>query len=160
MDRRRALLALWVLCAGAVAWVWFRPLRQGALPPWPARTQQTAKVVEAPDDEPADDPVGTSVRTGPPERLDRDDLLRSIARVTPKVMACQRVEQVSGLVKVKMEIARSGRLQSAVVLPPFDKSRTADCVKHALRGLGFPRFLDSATPTIEWTYPFLFKPGA
>ena len=165
MQNRRALVALWIVCAGVIAWVWLRPLHGGPLPPPVTRPAHRPRLppptpgVAAPDDEPvADEPTAAPVRGGPPEQLDRHDLEDTLARARPKVLACQKLEQVTGFVTVKMVIAKTGNLQSVAVLPPLDKTRTADCVKHALRGLTFPRFRGTLIPTIEWTYPFLFKP--
>jgi hypothetical protein len=91
--------------------------------------------------------------------LNRHDLENAIDRVRDKVMQCRAVEQFSGLLTVKLVITRNGSLQSASVLPPVEQTRTAECVRHALRGLSFPRFRGTYLPTIEWTYPFLFKEG-
>lgn len=76
------------------------------------------------------------------------------------LQSCRDVEQFAGILTVRLVIARSGNLQSAQVQPPAAETRTADCVKHALRGLQFPRFRGTYTPTIEWTYPFLFEDRA
>lgn len=167
LEMNRALVALWVVCAGVIAWVWLRPLHGGPLPPPVARTAPRTHAapspegVAAPDDEPGpEEPAAAPVRAGLPETLDRHALENTLARVKAKVLACQAVEQVTGFVTVKMVIAKSGSLQSVTVLPPVDKTPTADCVKHALRHLSFPRFVGTYTPTIEWTYPFLFKPPA
>ena len=164
MRNGRAIVALWIVCAGVCAWVWLRPMHEGSLPPPVARAARKpranprAAVVAAPEDEPvAEEPVAAPVQSGPPEQLNRHDLENAIDKVKPKVLACRDVEQYSGLLSVKLVVAKSGNLQSASVEPPVDKTRTADCVKHALRGLAFPRFRGTLLPTIEWTYPFLFE---
>ena len=33
MTAGRAIVALWIACAGLVAWVWLRPMHEGFLPP-------------------------------------------------------------------------------------------------------------------------------
>lgn len=166
MQNGRAIVALWIVCAGVIAWVWLRPLHDGPLPepvqhaPRRARPKVTSHAVAPPDDEPvAEEPAAAPVQAGPPETLDRHALENTLERVKPKVMACHDVEQLTGFLTVKMVIARSGNLQSVSVLPPLDKTKTADCVKHALHGLTFPRFRGTYLPTIEWTYPFLFRDG-
>src|SRR5690348_11474920 len=159
----RAVVALWMVCAAVIAWVWLRPLHDGSLPapvvraPRKARAAKSANSVAQPEDEPvADEPVAQPVQAGPPEQLTRHDLENAIDKVKPKVLACKDVEQYSGFLTVKMIIDKSGNLKSAQVQPPVDKTRTADCVKHALRGLSFPRFRGTYIPQIEWSYPFLF----
>jgi hypothetical protein len=163
---RRPVLALWLVCAAVIAWVWFRPLGDAPLPPPVDHVPRARKKapanrpvpVAAPEDEPvADEPAAAPVQAGPPEILNRHDLENGIDRVRDKVMHCREVEQFSGLLTVKLVIARAGGVQAATIEPPLDKTRTAECVRHALRGLSFPRFRGTYLPTIEWTYPFLFK---
>jgi hypothetical protein len=163
----RAVVALWILCAAVVASVWLRPLREGALPPPVTRAPRKARVdprhapVAQPDDEPvADEPAAAPVQAGAPEQLNRHDLENAVDRVRGKVLACRDVEQYSGFVTVKLTIDRSGAVKSAAVQPPVDKTRTADCVRHALHGLAFPRFRGTFVPQIEWTYPFYFAAGS
>jgi hypothetical protein len=155
-------VALWVVCAAVVAWVWLRPLREGTLPPPVVRAPRKARIdprratVAAPEDEPvADEPAAAPVQAGPPEQLNRHDLESAIGKVRSKVLACRDVEQFSGFLTVKLTIEKTGALKSVAVQPPVDKTRTADCVKHALRGLSFPRFRGTWVPQIEWTYPFV-----
>jgi hypothetical protein len=164
----RAVLALWIVCAAVIAWVWLRPFGDAPLPAPADHAPRARKKtpanrpapVAAPEDEPvADDPAATPVQAGPPEMLTRHDLENGIDRVRDKVMRCHDVEQLSGLLTVKLVIARNGSVQSATVEPPLEKTRTAECVRHALHGLSFPRFRGTYLPTIEWTYPFLFKEG-
>jgi hypothetical protein len=162
----RAIVALWIVCAAVVAWVWLRPLHEGPLPPPVTRTPRKARIdprratVAAPEDEPAaEEPAAAPVQAGPPEQLNRHDLENVIDKVRHKVLACRDVEQFSGFLTVKLTIEKTGSLKSAVVQPPVDKTRTADCVKHALRGLSFPKFRGTWVPTIEWSYPFLFSDG-
>lgn len=164
----RAVAALWIVCAVVIAWVWLRPLGDATLPApivHPPRAHKPAlparlAPVAAPEDEPvAEDPAAAPVRVGIPEMLNRHDLENAIDRVRGKVMQCHDVEQFSGMFTVKMVIARSGNLQSASVPPPLDQTKTAPCVLKALRGMSFPRFRGTYLPTIEWSYPFLFKDG-
>jgi hypothetical protein len=166
----RAVVALWVVCAAAIAWVWLRPMGDAPLPEPAAHARRAKKTTSsvnaplaAPEDEPAaEDPAAAPVRVGAPEMLNRHDLENAIDKVRAKVLQCRDVEQFSGLMTVKLQIARSGNLQSAIIEPPLQTTKTADCVKKALRSLSFPRFRGTYLPppgTIEWTYPFLFKEG-
>jgi hypothetical protein len=163
----RAVVALWIVCAGVIAWVWLRPLHEGALPAPVGRAPRKARVdarhaaVAAPEDEPAaEEPTAAPVQAGPPEQLNRHDLENAMDKVKPKVLACRDVEQLNGFVVVKLVIDKTGNLKSAAVQPPHDHTRTAECVKHALRSLSFPRFRGTYVPTIEWSYPFLFGDAA
>lgn len=168
MSVGRAVVALWIVCAGVIAWVWLRPLHEGTLPQPGTRAGRKARPIvdprhatlAAPEDEPvAEEPAAAPVQAGPPEQLSRHDLENAIDKVRAKVLACRDVEQYSGFLTVKLAIGKSGNLQSASVLPPVDKTRTAECVKHALHHLSFPRFRGTLVPSIEWSYPFLFKEG-
>jgi hypothetical protein len=156
-------LALWIVCAATIAWVWLRPMHEGTLPPPVVRAARKARVdprrapVAQPEDEPvAEEPAAQPVQAGPPEQLNRHDLENAIDRYRGKVLACRDVEQYTGFLMVKLTIERNGSVRSTSVQPPVDKTRTADCVKHALHGLSFPRFRGTYVPQIEWTYPFLF----
>lgn len=167
MSAGRAIVALWIVCAAAIAWVWLRPLHEGALPapvvraPHKARVDPRRAAVAQPEDEPvAEEPTAEPVHAGPPEQLNRHDLEAVIDKIKPKVLQCRDAEQFSGFLTVKLTIEKNGAVRSTVVLPPVDKTRTADCVKHALRGLSFPRFRGTWVPEIEWSYPFLFAESA
>ncbi|MDB4971415.1 MAG: hypothetical protein JWN44_7104 [Myxococcales bacterium] len=160
----RAIAALWIICAGLVAWVWLRPMHDGTLPAPVTRAARKTRVdphrssVAAPEDEPAaEEPAAAPVHAGPPEQLNRHDLETAIDKVKPKVMGCRDVEQFTGFLTVRLVIEKSGSLKSASVLPPVDKTRTAECVRHALRGLSFPKFRGTWVPQIEWSYPFWFS---
>ena len=163
----RAVMALWIVCAAAIAWVWLRPLREGALPAPVARAARKARVdphraaVAQPEDEPvAEEPTAQPVQSGPPEQLTRHDLEAAIDKVKPRVMQCREVEQFAGFLTVKLTVERNGSVKSAAVQPPVDKTHTAECVKRALHGLAFPAFRGTWVPQIEWSYPFVFAESA
>lgn len=166
MTNGRAIAALWIVCAALIAWVWLRPMHEGVLPSPVVRAPRKARSATAdarhaaeaqPEDEPvAEEPAAQPVHSGPQEQLNRHDLEAAIDKVKPKVLQCRSVEQFSGFVTVKLTIERNGSVRSVAVQPPVDKTPTADCVKHALRGLSFPHFRGTYMPQIEWTYPFLF----
>jgi len=166
MTNGRAIAALWIVCAALIAWVWLRPMHEGVLPPPVVRAPRKARsaatdarhaAVAQPEDEPvAEEPAAQPVHSGPQEQLNRHDLEAAIDKVKQKVLQCREVEQYTGFVTVKLTIEKNGSVRSIAVQPPVDKTRTADCVKHALHGLSFPRFRGTYLPQIEWTYPFLF----
>ena len=167
MTAERAIVALWIACAGLVAWVWLRPMHEGFLPPPVTRAPRKARAntmndphhaaVAQPEDEPvAEEPAAQPVHSGPPEQLNRHDLEAVIDKVKPKVLQCRDVEQYVGFVPVKLVIEKNGSVKSTSVQLPVDKTRTADCVKHALRGISFPHFRGTYIPQIEWSYPFYF----
>ena len=72
------------------------------------------------------------------------------------MLGCRDVEQFAGFLTVRLVIEKTGSVKSTTVLPPVEKTRTAECVKHALRGLSFPKFRGTWMPQIEWNYPFWF----
>ena len=159
----RAIVALWIVCAGVVAWVWLRPMHDGTLPPPVTHAPRKARVdphhnaLAAPEDEPvADEPAASPVHVGPQEQLTRHDLETAIDKVRGKVLGCRDVEQFAGFLTVRLVIDKSGSVKSTTVLPPVEKTRTAECVKHALHGLSFPKFRGTWMPQIEWSYPFWF----
>src|ERR1700704_265481 len=99
----RAIVALWIVCAAVIAWVWLRPLHEGSLPPPVTRAPRKARIdahraaVAQPEDEPvAEEPTAQPVHAGPPEQLTRHDLETAIDKVKPKVMQCREVEQFTG----------------------------------------------------------------
>jgi hypothetical protein len=166
MPTGRVLIALWIVCAGVVAWVWLRPLHDGTLPAPVVHAPRKARHVDPngatlaqPEDEPvAEEPAAAPVLSGPPEMPSRQDLEGAMLKQSQHVLqSCRDVEQFTGLLVVRLVIARSGNVQSMQVQPPAAETRTAECVKHALRGLSFPRFAGTYAPTIEWSYPFLFE---
>src|SRR6266498_3685249 len=104
MGFPRALIALWVVCAAVIAWVWLRPLHDGPLPApvvhqlrraRPANPEGAAGAALAqPEDEPvADEPAARPVQSGPPEMLNRHDLENAMLKVHAKVMQCHDLEQ-------------------------------------------------------------------
>jgi hypothetical protein len=160
--RQLVAIAVCTLCAGVIGWTWLRPLVGAALPPPPKRVRHKRAqsperaLVAAPDDEPAAEEPAT-VATGIPEMLDRRDLENALAKIRPRIDRCRERDQFNGLLTVTMVIKNNGNVQSATVQPPLDQSETARCVTKMLKGASFPRFRGTYLPTIEWTYPFLFR---
>jgi hypothetical protein len=118
----------------------------------------------ASDDEfaPADDdaPVMNVVTAGGlPEEPGRHDFEQAMLKIMPKLIACQSVEQLVGIVQVHLVIDKSGNVKSAQALPPIDQTQTGQCVAKESRHASFPRFRGTLTPTIELTYPIYFRPA-
>src|SRR5690348_7110319 len=114
----RAVVALWIVCAAVIAWVWLRPLHEGVLPGPVQRVARKARpnpnadprrgAVAQPEDEPvAEEPAAAPVQAGPPEQLNRHDLENAIEKVKPKVLACRDVEQYTGFLTVKLTIEKT-----------------------------------------------------
>lgn len=120
----RAIVALWIVCAAAIAWVWLRPMHEGSLPapvtraPRKARLDPRHAAVAQPEDEPvAEEPTAQPVHSGPPEKLDRHDLEAVIDKVKPKVLQqCRDVEQFAGFLTVKLTIEKNGSVRSIAVM--------------------------------------------
>jgi TonB family protein len=112
----------------------------------------------APDEEPAVDEPAVVETGGDPEQLGRHDLEAGMEKVRPAVEACQEVERFEGTVTVRLTIAKTGAVQSALVLPPADETATGACVLKAVRAASFRHFQGTLLPTVELTYPFLFRP--
>jgi hypothetical protein len=160
-------IALLLLALGVVvaAWQRLRPAPSVRIPklepPRPVRVAAASDggvSSHAAEDEPAaDDAPPERAPTELPEHPGRRDFEASMARVKHAVGRCQSLEQVSGTVTVRLVIGRSGGVQSAVALPPYDRTRTGECVVRAVKQATFPRFRGEPTPTVELIYPFYFR---
>ena len=117
----------------------------------------------APEDEnaPEDETPTLNVLTagGLPEEPDRHDLEEAMEKVRKRVESCQSLEQLAGIVQVRLVIDRSGNVKSAHALEPLDQTQTGQCVAREVRHASFPRFRGTLTPTIELIYPFYFRPS-
>ena len=130
-------------------------------PPHPVRTA-ALDGGKMPDEEPlaeeAPPPIAPSEL---PEEPTRRDLEHGMERAKKYVERCGPVEPAPATVWVKITISRSGNVQSAVVLPPYDQAPVASCIAKAVKhSASFPRFRGELTPTVELTFPFYFGGGA
>jgi hypothetical protein len=158
-----------VAALGAALTVWFLREPSGAMvvpplhPPRLKAANDPGKAAEAPENEAVTEdaptmPVGT---VDLPEQLDRRQLEAGMAKVKELVERCRGLETFVGTITVKLTIARSGNVQSVVLVSPLLRTATTDCVTKAARNASFPRFRGTLLPTIELTYPFLFPgPGS
>lgn len=136
------------------------------------------------DDEPvAEDPAPPVPAPGDvPELLGRHDLEAGMEKIQPRLAQCRaasetvtaraeergeeggegraesrREDELVSVVTVRLTIAKTGQVQSVTVLPPHDRSALAECVSRAVRTASFPRFRGTLLPTIELTYPIVFR---
>jgi outer membrane biosynthesis protein TonB len=148
-------LAFWLVHAPA-AKVQAQPLHVPKL----AGTQPHTRATDAPELEAAQDdaplmPVGT---VDLPEQLDRRQLEAAMNKIKPHLEKCRHVEEFTGTLTVRLTIAKSGNVQSVLLVTPAEKTLTSECVLKTVRSASFPRFRGTLLPTIELTYPFLFRP--
>jgi hypothetical protein len=96
---------------------------------------------------------------GLPEDPDRHDLEDAMEKVRKRVEACQALEQLAGIVQVRVVIDRSGSVKSAHALEPLDETQTGQCVAREVKHAVFPPFRGTLTPTVELVFPFYFRPA-
>jgi hypothetical protein len=114
---------------------------------------------DAPESEAPTQPVGTADL---PEQLDRHQLEEGMERARPAVEKCRVTDPFGGgfvgTITVHLTIDKSGKVPSVVLVPPPERSPMTDCVLKAVhRNASFPKFRGTLLPTVELTYPFLFK---
>lgn len=110
---------------------------------------------EAPEPETPTMPVGTAEL---PEQLDRHQLENGMAKAFKAVEKCWDLEHFAGRMRVNVVIDKSGNPKSVQLLEPAQKTPTTDCVVKAVhRNASFSRFRGTLLPTVELSYPFLFK---
>jgi hypothetical protein len=164
--RNRALVVALVTCAVALAIWWIRePDGKVSAPPItvPKLKRPTRHgAASAPDSIESDTveeaptmPVGTSEL---PEQLDRHQLESGMAKTFNAVERCHDVERFVGRIRVHLVINKSGNPEKVQLVEPEVRTPTTDCVVKAVhRNATFPRFRGTLLPTVELTYPFLFK---
>lgn len=94
----------------------------------------------------------TRGQAGPPAT----GLQKAMNAIRPGIQACHAQHRVAGIVQVKINILRNGRIKSARVTGKFAGTPTGVCVEEAVRGAIFPTF---SGPPIEITYPFVLQGG-
>lgn len=92
--------------------------------------------------------------TAAPYSLSRAQIQASMRRMGKPVQRCYDRFKKPGMVKVMLQIATSGAVQSAVVKGRFAGSPTGACVRAAVLKTRFPRF--SGKP-LTITYPFVLR---
>jgi len=70
--------------------------------------------------------------------MQREDLVRAMQGVTPRVRECFNQYKVPGTAMVKVTVARGGRVSSASVSGKFGGTPTGTCVESAVRSARFP----------------------
>jgi hypothetical protein len=110
---------------------------------------------EAPEPETPTMPVGTADL---PEQLDRHMLENGMSKAFKAVEKCWDLEHFAGRMRVNVVIDKTGNPKSVQLLEPTMKTQTTDCVVKAVhRNASFPHFRGTLLPTVELSYPFLFK---
>lgn len=89
-----------------------------------------------------------------PERLSNSDIRTGMSSVRPRVQACNAQYRVPGTVNLNITIARTGKIQSAVVTQKFAGTPTGSCVEKAVKGASFPKF---SGPPMTIDYPFVMQ---
>jgi hypothetical protein len=122
---------------------------------------QAAHPAQEDENAPEDETPTLNVLTagGLPEDPDRHEMEAAMDKVRKRVEACQSLEQLAGIIQVRLVIDRSGNVRSAHVLPPLDETQTGLCVAREVKHASFPRFRGTLTPTVELIYPFYFRPA-
>ncbi len=87
--------------------------------------------------------------SGLPERPSKSDVKSGISTVMGRVRACGSKHGGSGVVKVRVKVGSSGRVESAT---PSPGNALGDCVASAVKGAKFPKTQLGVT----FTYPFRF----
>jgi predicted Zn finger-like uncharacterized protein len=70
--------------------------------------------------------------------MQREDLVRAMQGVTPRVRDCFNQYKVPGTAMVKVNVARGGKVSAANVTGKFGGTPTGMCVESAVRGAHFP----------------------
>lgn len=85
-----------------------------------------------------------------PEQPDRDDVLRALKSVTPRVQRCATGAGISGTAKVTLTVeGTTGRVASALVSGV--EGPASDCIKREVQSAKFPQF---KKPKFNITFPF------
>jgi predicted Zn finger-like uncharacterized protein len=85
------------------------------------------------DEEPASRKPTSALAT-----MQREDLVRAMQGVTPRVRDCFSQYKVPGTAMVKVNVARGGKVSSTAVSGKFGGTPTGMCVESAVRGAHFP----------------------
>ncbi len=158
-------LAVCAFFAALVGWVVHVPDAPVVVPPFDPPKVRLAAARDsgaAPEDEPVGEdlpamPVGTADL---PEQLARRKREAGMDEVKHRVDRCRGLEPFNGILTVRLTISQSGNVKSAVVVPqPAGAFPLADWLNKESKEDRFPRFRGLLIPTIELTYPFLFKGG-
>jgi hypothetical protein len=176
LAQRRFPTWLWIvvggllaLGAGVAVWLHHEPSDPVVAPPLVVpiikrsavhAAAPAAAVPDSPEAEPAAEeaptlPVGTAEL---PEQLDRRQLEQGMEKANNAVEKCHQLENFVGTIIVRVTIAQKGNPQSTQLATPAARTPTTDCVVKAVqRNASFPPFRGTTIPSIELTYPFLFK---
>lgn len=134
------------------------PVKIVPLSPPPLHERDPAASEDAPSEPDEEAPQAVASAQLPAE-LDRHQLEKGMDDIKPRVEKCRGLDPpFSGILRVRVTIARSGNVQSALVLPPAAGTPTGDCVAKAVKRATFPRYRGTVAQSTELTWPFLFSP--
>ena len=86
-----------------------------------------------------------------PEQLSTIQINQSMSTLRSRVHDCYTEFEVAGTAIVRLVVSGDGKLETVLVLPPFDKTPTGYCLRTALKALQLPRFKGEK---MIITYPF------
>jgi hypothetical protein len=89
-----------------------------------------------------------------PEQLSRDQVVKTMRTVEPKIHSCYLANKQEGTVQVRLVLDGSGRLDGLQVGAPFDGTPSGECVKKAVSSASFGRFTGEKMTII---YPFMLR---
>jgi hypothetical protein len=146
---------------------WPKPLPEVRLPPEPPRRLPATQAARSPSEKPfsepsaeeevVEEPVAAPSSDGLVEQLSRRELQLPMEAIRPRLSACKGGEHIADSLRVRLRITRSGGVESASVLPPYEHSAVADCVRQIARTASFGRFRGTRIPVVELTYPVTFR---
>lgn len=104
-----------------------------------------------------DKPIAKKEEADTPSRttLSRGDVAKAMKKITPSAKACYKVEEFSGMVKIKYSVDPDGSVTKAAASAPHASSKTGQCVVDAVKKASFPPFNGA---TMSFTFPFLLAP--
>lgn len=89
-----------------------------------------------------------------PEHLTRNDILTGVRSVQSRVAICYGQYHVPGTAMVNLNIAPTGKVESANVVGALAGTPSGDCVTKAARAATFARF---SGPAMSVQYPFVLR---
>lgn len=111
----------------------------------PSGGKKTSAAPKVEDDAPAKKPAAAG--SGAP--LAKDDIVKGMMGVRPKVQDCYQQYKVPGTAMVKVTVAPSGKVSTASVEGKFAGTPTGACVESAVKTAKFP-----ASSGLTFPYPF------
>lgn len=104
-----------------------------------------------------DKPIAKETDKAAPSKtsLSRGDIAKAMGKVKGSAKACYKLEEFSGMVKVKYSVGSDGSVTKAAATGAHASSKTGACVAKAAKKAKFPPYSGAAMSS---TYPFLLAP--